>query len=45
MNAPPIDGRLVALRATAWCLGVAGVAATATYLTITAWLLLTPAGA
>ena len=41
----PIDGRIVALKAIGWCLGIAGVAATAIYLSVTAWLVLTLAGA
>ncbi|HYJ70530.1 MAG TPA: hypothetical protein VEX15_22990 [Nocardioidaceae bacterium] len=41
MNTSPIDGRMRALRAFGWCLGIAGVTATATYLTVTAWLVLT----
>ena len=41
MNASPIEGRMIALRAIGWCLGIAGVTAAAIYLTVTAWLLLT----
>lgn len=44
MNTSPTDSWTIALRVISWCLGIAGVAATATYLTITAWLLLTLVG-
>ncbi len=45
MSASPTSGQMVALRAIGWCVGIAGVAATTTYLTVTAWLVLTWKGA
>lgn len=45
MNTSPTGGRPVTLGTIGWCLGIAGVTATATYLTVTAWLLLMLAGA
>jgi hypothetical protein len=44
MNTSRIDGRMNALRALGRWVGVASVATAATYLTVTAWLLLTLAG-
>jgi len=45
MNTSPTDTGAMALRALCWSVCIAGVAASAIYLSFAAWLLLTMAGA
>jgi hypothetical protein len=44
MNTSPTDSTTMALRAICWCVCIAGVAASAIYLTVAAWLILTMLG-